>query len=145
MFWNSPKFKKIKFEWYEILEKHGFKDIEKSSQELKQNAPNSYRQSHPLIVENKLEYYLLLGHHIELEPNFDSDIDKFVMECFSEGLSNREIVDELIRIGKKRHRETVRFIRRKYEHRWGICKWSDSQMYCSNHSKAKKARKQKLN
>lgn len=125
-FWNTPQFKELQYEWYDKLQAFGHNDIELDG-EIKQNAPNSYRQACKIAREAKLEYHLLLTHYLN-EKELDNDVDDLVMTWLSEGRKIKDICEELMRIGERCHRDTVRFIKRKYENRWGIRKWKPEQM-----------------
>lgn len=128
MFWKKTEFKEQQAAWYAVLKKSGFKDIEVGDQ-LKQRATNAYKQATRVERHAKQEYFLLLSQYFrEKAPEFDDSIDFFVMHRFALGRSNREICDALEALGHPRHRKTVMFIRRKYENRWGIRKWSPEQL-----------------
>ena len=125
-FWITSQFKELQAQWYERIKETGFVDIEKSEL-LKQNAPNSYRQAAKIVRDAKLLYHLLLSAKLE-EHKCDNDIDTFVMMALSQGLTFMKISGELKKRGHNTHRETIRFIRRKYEHRWGIRVWKTHQL-----------------
>ncbi len=128
-FWEKPEFKKEQDFWYKKASDSGFNDIETPREELKQNAPNAYRQAEKLIRENKLEYFLLLEQFVNDDnTTYDNGIDLFVMQKFAEGLTNKKICQLLNDFGHSRHRKTVMFIRRKYENRWKIIKWKPNQL-----------------
>jgi hypothetical protein len=136
MFWKSPKFKKEQEDWYQRLQKAGFVDIEKEG-ELLQSITHPYRHKNEVNRELILEYHLMLSECVK-EEKWESDLDFLIMERFSQGFKNSEIVAELEKIGQKRHRKTVMFIRRKYEFKWGIIYWKPMQL-TSNRPKKRTA------
>jgi len=130
MFWRNRKFKEEQSYWYDVLKSSGFEDIEVDENRLKQSSQNIYRNDpEPIARVNKLEYFLKLSQYMrEKAPEFDDSLDYFVMSKFSQGWKNIEIVRALKALGKPRDRRTIRFIRRKYEHRWGIREWTPKQI-----------------
>jgi hypothetical protein len=123
-FWKTKQFKKLQEKWYKKLK--GFNDIE-SNEKLKQNAPNCYRQADIVERNAKLNYYLLLGEKIN-ENKFDCYEDKLIITRIAEGYQIKDISAELKKLKKKCHRQTIRFIIRKYELRWGLKKWNQEQL-----------------
>jgi len=139
MFWNCPKFKRQQDEWYQKLNEVGFNDIERIPNaygdgscnvfwDLSKGVPSAYMGKHPTCRESMLDYYLLLSHGFDNEKNFATDLDRIVMAFFCDGMEPRQIVRELAKLGIKRHRKTMTFIRRRYEHKWGVRKWTRLQM-----------------
>jgi len=136
MFWKTKAFKVVELEWYEKLESTGFKDAEtqKGERVLKQRATNSYRQANELERRTRLEYYLLLGNHVN-NTEFPCELEKVVMNLRAEGYIISEIVKELIRLGTPRTRLTIRRIIRRWEAKWNIRKWSLKQRYLRRHTR----------
>lgn len=120
MFWKSEKFRRLQEYWYKKLAENGFEDAERKGL-LIQNAPNSYRQETPTKREQKLEYFLLLGQGVS-EERFECEIDKKVMTMIADGISLVEIAKKC-----KMDRNTLRYICRRYEHKWGIKSWTLKQ------------------
>lgn len=121
-FYQTQSFLKLHAEWQRKLEASGFEDIETTSGEnLKQYAPNSYRQAHRLIREAKLEYFRLITHKAH-DDEFIGPLSLTIMTMRGDGVPIIEIADE---IGL--HRQTVRYIIRRHEHRWGIRFWTARQ------------------
>ncbi len=123
-FWQTQKFKDLQKEWEIKLIESGFKDAEdkgKHAGKMLQKAFNCYRTQVPEIIQAKQRYFELLGHwhHVEI---FKDDVEKYVMEKRSEGISIKHIGQELKRMGKKNSSETIRKIIRFYEHKWQIKK-----------------------
>lgn len=138
MFWGNQDFKRLKREWDEKLRESGFEDAEKEvggERVLRQSADYAYRRKETVgvIRECKLEYFTLLSQKIE-ETRFEDGWDRLIMEMTAEGKSIREISDHLkalIPKGRKRtkhNRMTICYVRRRYEHKWGIRTWKPEEM-----------------
>jgi hypothetical protein len=132
-FWGKSKFKKLQNEWYRKLEESGFKDAEiiLSDQNdwpaLKQRSMNVYRQAPDVVRENKTLYFTLLGIHASAEV-FDDHIKQFIMFKRAEGNQIQEISKELQARGERSHRQTIRYVIRFYENKWGVRKWTQKQL-----------------
>lgn len=123
-FWQTKKFRELSEKWEALLAESGFVDAEKHSggkSVLKQKATNCYRQASAVAREAKQRYFELLGAHFHKEE-FTDDVEAFVMEQRSCGVKIKRICDELSAMDERCHRETIRGIIRKYEHKWGIKK-----------------------
>ena len=139
MFWKSKGFEELKREWNGKLEDSGFKDAEKEiagERVLRQTADYAYRRKETVEVvrECKLSYFTSISHHLSLEKDFADDLDRLIMERTAKGRTIREISDELkalIPIGRERtkhNRNTIRYVRRRYENKWGVKIWSQQDM-----------------
>ena len=129
-YWQTIQFKKLEKEWDLTLKEAGFIDAERTvgdERVLSQNAPNAYRQTNKVIIESKVEYFTLLTKHAG-DEKFEDKIDELVMNLRANGYKIREICENLKQIGQKCHRQTVRFIIRGYEHKWGIRKWTQAKL-----------------
>lgn len=125
-FYLTRKFLALQREWNEKLLASGFVDAEKlidGDFVLKQFAKNSYRQCHSIAREAKLRYYELLSSFNE-EYEFNDPIEKLIMARRSQGISIKEISEELRDLNARCHRQTIRTIIRKYEIKWGLRKKS---------------------
>lgn len=130
MFWRTRQFKVLSQEWNKKLEQSGFEDAElevKGDRVLKQRASNCYRQADKLERESRLEYYTFLGY-LAHNTKFNNELEKLVMVMYSEGKPYKEILEELNKRGIIRHRTTIEFIIRRWQHKWGIKSWSLKQM-----------------
>lgn len=126
-------------EWDLILAATGFKDIEKTigrDRVLIQFASNAYRQADQLTRESKIAYYDLLCEKINTSA-FLNEVDRRVMTMYSQGAKIKQIIDELTHSGHSIHRQTCRFIIRRYESIWGIKAWSNKQQNLKNSPKKK--------
>jgi hypothetical protein len=124
-------------EWDNILKATGFKDIERTiegERVLVQFASNVYRQADPLTRESKMSYYEQMASRAQ-EFQFLSEMDRIVMMMIVEGSKIKAIVEELNHRGYKVHRQTIRFIRRRYENEWGVKVWSLKQMNLKTNTK----------
>ena len=117
-------------EWDLILAATGFKDIERTvgnDRVLIQFSSNAYRQADELTRESKIAYFDAICEKLN-QTSFDNETDRYVMQKFSEGVRINQIVEELRSRGIGIHRQTCRYIIRRYETRWGIRTWSNKQM-----------------
>jgi hypothetical protein len=125
-FWRTKKFKTLTVVWNKKLEASGFHDAEielKGDRALKQRATNSYRQASELERESRLEYYCFLGY-LAHNTMFVDEIEKFIMIRHSEGAEDKEIVEELKNMGVSRHRQTVSYVIKRWQVKWGVKNWS---------------------
>lgn len=128
MFWKRPEFKERQAYWYDLLAQSGFKDIE-TNEQLKAHASDAYRNSPEPTRNAKCEYYLELSRLVkEKAAEFDEGIDYFVIYKLSLGLTQAQVLRELEGLGAARDKHTITYIRRKYEHRWGLRQWKPEQM-----------------
>ena len=125
-------FKQLQAKWYKKLAKTGFIDIEKGDR-LKQHASHPYRNAYrsdeggELLRDSKQKYFELLSYHIQIEK-FDCSADEIIMKRISEGAKIKTISAELRKLGHKNERKTIRYVIRKYEHRWNIKNWKPEQL-----------------
>jgi hypothetical protein len=129
-FYETLEFKEVSKEWEEILEKGGLPDIEKQLGEqrgLRQNSSNVYRQMDPVRRQAKELYFQQLGKCLH-SACFDENVDRVVMVLRARGSKIIEICEALAKLDMARCRGIVRFIIRKYEHKWGIRNWKPHQL-----------------
>jgi hypothetical protein len=140
-FWRTKQFEAEESKWNEILKRSGFQDIEENvggERVLKHRSDYAFRAGKSgdtaLRREAKLTYYTLLAQHLERETNFADEFDRLIMEKTALGLSINEISIELRALlpkGRQRgkhNRNTIRHVRRRYEHKWGIKSWKPEEM-----------------
>lgn len=143
-FWRSPQFVSLKEEWDKKLAATGFEDAEKEINgelALKRVSLSEgkwggvYRHAHGLKgIHEKADYFRVLSQKFLQEEQFDDDLDRLIMERTMEGKSIKEISDELKgmlspgQTRSKHNRDTIRYIRRRYENKWGIRIWSQFNM-----------------
>jgi hypothetical protein len=131
-FWKSKEFEEAQRVWEAKLKESGFKDIEKrlptGTEQRALNPANRDRQ------EAEAEYYRLISLKVSEEELFENEMDRLIMERIAEGKKITEISAELkakLPPGKQRsrhNRRTIRYIRRRYENKWGIRSWKPEQM-----------------
>jgi hypothetical protein len=129
-FWLTKKFKLLQKKWYEKLREADFVDVEHEFDgefELTQRSSNAYRQASFIVRESKVDYYRLIGHYTHNEK-FDDPVDEIVMKMVAEGAKIKAVSEELKRQGFKCHRQTIRYIIRRYENQWGIRRWNQKQL-----------------
>jgi hypothetical protein len=139
-FWQTSKFRQLEKEWYEKLKENGFIDAEKTTgkqQVLIQFASNALRQASQLTRESKAEYFSLLFKCVNADAPTDR-IELLVMSRRAEGAKIEEISKELKQLGGKFHRQMIRYIIRRYEHKWNIRIWPAEKL-CPPWRRAKKA------
>ncbi len=128
-FWRTKKFKTLIVVWNKKLEISGFKDAEievKGDRALKQRATNAYRQASELERESRLEYYSFLGY-LAHNTKFEDLTEQLIMIRHSEGYEDKEIVEELKSMGCSKHRQTVSYIIKRWQMKWGVKNWSLKQ------------------
>ena len=122
--------KELQKKWDRILAETGFEDIEKEiggERVLKQSADYAFRRKEHTEIyrEAKLNYHCLISARLHT-TQFDDASDRLIMERTAEGRSIQEISAELKNLGWRKHnRDTIRYIRRRYETRWGIKSWKE--------------------
>lgn len=130
-FYEEPKFKELQSKWYGKLKKKNFLDEEKfiggELRLINHSLPNYIYNLCPLTREARLRYFILIGQCVS-EEDFENDRDRLILLLQSEGTLIRDIVNELQVKGYNCHRQTVRYIIRKFEHKWKIRTWQKQQM-----------------
>jgi hypothetical protein len=128
-FYENEEFKRQQKEWYAKLKDSGFKDIENILRDELVLAQYSTRFTFsPEVSHLKMLYFQAITECVNLE-SFDCEIEELVMFMLSDGKLIKEISEELKARGLKRsHRETIRYIIRKYEVKWGLRNYSPSQL-----------------
>lgn len=145
-FWKIKKLDdKLKKEWEKKLKDSGFNDAEKEINGervlIENTTANSkfgilanYKLAAEVVRENKAEYFRVLYQKFSEEKSFEDSEDRLIMERTAEGRTIKEISDELKeklsnnRVRSKFNRNTIRYVRRRYENKWGIKKWDQADM-----------------
>lgn len=129
-FWETNKFKNLETKFNNKLKDSGFKDIEKDYngiRRIKSRADRVTRQ--PInIVAAKIQYFDTLSMKTfthRFKP--DQNVEELILSMRAEGKSILDIVKELKNKEIQRHRTTVTFIIRRFEHMWGIRTWTLKQ------------------
>ncbi len=129
-FWKTTAFKALQQAWYARLEKEGFRDAEEiigGEYVLKQIAAHPYRDMDHLTIWAKESYYRLMCLQVQ-KGEFATEVDRLVLTMFAEGRRIKHIVEALHNLGTPRARNSVRFIIRKYEMRWGLREYTAKQL-----------------
>lgn len=126
------KLRELQKHWYKILEESGFEDIERvvgGELVLKQYAAHNLWDSHPLDREMEEEYFRIVSHHTNDETTaFRNQVDKMILQMYSDGVKIKDIVQSLETNGVPRNRASVRYIIRRYEVAWNIKQYSPRQL-----------------
>jgi hypothetical protein len=129
-FWKTQSFKALQDEWYQRLEKEGFRDVEITIGDepvLKQTAAHPYRGAKQLEIDCQEAYYWLLLQKAE-SAEFSSEIDRIILTSFARGVKIYMICEDLRRRGMSRDRKAVRFTIRRYEMLWGMREYTNAQV-----------------
>lgn len=133
-YWQKSSFERLRDYWYEKLKEIGFIDAEKTIGEcqlLVQNSPNVYRQAPQVVVEAKKQYFDLLLKGLlkkqqlgkKLRERRQDKIERYIIERRSDGAKIVDIATEI-----NWHRQTVRYVIRKYEAKWRIKNWNQEEI-----------------
>lgn len=127
-FYETERFKHLQAKWYKklLLEspKKSKKLFESRSTLLEFSALHN---NSPVTNDAKLKYCMLLSRRVRSE-GFIKERDKIIMRARAEGIMIKDILVLLENKGIKCHRNTVRFIIRRYEVKWKIRKWKPQQL-----------------
>jgi hypothetical protein len=130
--YQSRQFLELSREWDTKLQRSGLVDIEETvggEKVLKQNSANAFRQASRIERDTRPEYFSMIAECWHKE-NWQCPIDRCIMLGVSEGLKIKDIsllVNKLLG-PRKSERKTIRYIIRKYEHKWGIRLWRKDQL-----------------
>jgi hypothetical protein len=131
-FWRTREFERLAQEWERHLSESGFRDAEmtvKGDRILREPANNAVRRRSQVVREAGAEYFALLAEKFAQETDFADESDRLIMEATVNGWTIKEISQYLSQYGlKKANRDTIRYIRRRYEMRWRIRHWEPWQM-----------------
>lgn len=130
--------KQLRAEWDRRLKESGFVDIEieidgerfiRSKSFNEGPHQRKYGTQPEVVRDSKAEYFRLLLQCFSNELNFADDSDRLIMELTTDGKSITDISKQLRTNNMRKHnRDTIRYIRRRYENRWGIKLWPQHQM-----------------
>lgn len=130
-YWETKDFKALYKIFEQKLKEGGFIDAERTidgKRMLIQYSSNVYRQAPAVDREAQIDYYSLVGEYIE-KTVFKTKLDERIMRLVADGEKISEIVRKINTTGIYVHRQTVRFIIRRYENKWKIKNWNSKQMY----------------
>jgi len=132
--WRLSAFEDLKREWEQRLKDDGFQDIEvekRGERHLKRyaDAPVHDSKLEPEQVALREAYFDLLRDWCLKEMAFEDASDRIIMERTAAGAQIWEISKELRELGyRKSNRDTIRYVRRRYETKWGIRIWRQADM-----------------
>lgn len=90
-----------------------------------------------LVMDTSSRYYQMLSENLHTEKHFDDEFDRVIMEMTADAKSIKEIsavLKKMVPEGKQRgkfNRRTIRYVRRRYEKKWGVREWKPEQMTSS--------------
>ena len=126
-FYETKQFKELEQEWEQKLEATGFEDIEKkvgACRELKQFSSNWFRQAKEIVREMRARYFEKVSECFHQEIFLEHRI----MQDYAGGKKMIKIHAELSAEGFEIEYETIRYIIRRYEYKWGLKIYSAKQM-----------------
>lgn len=133
-FWKTKSFKELQKAWYVRLEEEGFQDVELHSGNelfLKRysfSIVDKRCKDWPLRCRQLREvYYALLSAKVH-DAVFRNEVDELILVLYANGTKIKIIAEELEKLGKRRCRNAIRFIIRRYEVAWGIREYTPQQM-----------------
>lgn len=132
---SKEQFRALQEHWYEILEDSGFKDIEKITNGelvLRRSSSTIYStyKSDNFNKAMKEEYFRIMSQiSQDIETKFKNEVHKYILFRYCEGSRIKEIVIELKARGTPRTRDSVRYIIRRYENRWGVKSYGPKELH----------------
>jgi hypothetical protein len=100
---QNKEFVELQEQWYKKLKDSGFDDIEKNETYLIVNSSSKFNSKRNQVgsmqnvidgINSRTEYYRIAGHFL-YDYKFANDLDKFIWELHSEGISVRNITLKL--------------------------------------------------
>jgi len=115
-YWRTRKFAKLQAKWYKRLSKSGFFDLEWTDKNSGQGhstpflrkSLNKFKHLQQSELLNRAQYFIA-AEAFTSQHNFPSRLHEFVWECYAEGLSYRQMQDEIARRGFK-HQPSIFWI-----------------------------------
>jgi hypothetical protein len=117
--------KKLLKHWNKILEVEGHnaeKVLVNGERVLRQNAENAYRAIDQVRREAKESYFRLMSGFLANEI-FSSIVHKYILIRICDGATIAGISRELESMGEISKYQSIRFVIRKYEMKWGVKNW----------------------
>lgn len=100
---DDKEFEALRAKWYAKLKKDEFDDIEQLDGQLKVHSQRIIRaQENKVAHEAKVDYYRLAGQFLH-EYQFKRGLDKFIWSRHADGVSLRDIAEEI----KTKKRKTI--------------------------------------
>lgn len=127
-FWLKPEFISLQQQWYKRLKDSGFDDQEDSDDDYRLRCLiENMRLKCPLLLRVDIEYFEKILEAYENNET-ENETDKLIMHLYVGGARINEIEEHLKKNGQRKARNTIRFIIRKYEHRWQIKQYTRKQL-----------------
>jgi len=128
-YWETTAFKALQKEWYAKLKDDGFCDAEiVCNGDLKLRQPTRLDHTdHETKKQAKLAYFNLMTECVE-RHKFDREDHRIIMTLHAEGKRIIDIIHILAIFGEERERQSIRYIIRRYEMRWGIREYTAKQL-----------------
>lgn len=116
-----PKFKALKKKWDRILAETGFEDLEDERGNLKQRASRyeAYGGGDPISRKAKTDFFAQAAQHLS-RTRFPNKRDRFIMECYVDGVKQVEIRRTLHARGMGLSRVYMWKIIRKWLVKWNL-------------------------
>lgn len=121
--------------WQERLKESGFYDFEIEGEKINARINESDKISK--TKQNDIFYYSEISAFAQ-KNKFNNDSYKRIMELRSEGFGISEILRKLLEENIKINRETIRYIIRRFEFKWGIRAWTLKEMNIKARTKSKR-------
>lgn len=118
-------FKQLQKKWYEKLRLSGFIDCEENDKGSFQR--HTLRTMNATVFLNKQDYYLSMTQYANNEP-FDDEIEQLVLLRYVEGVTIKDICEELKALEEVHNPGTISSIVRKYESRWNVKHYRQDQL-----------------
>lgn len=100
---KKTEFNALKDEWYERLKDSGFEDLENDHENLIKHSSSFYYRNK---TQQKEEYYRLAGFFLH-DHYFSSTTEKLIWQRHQDGVSIREILNELKDMRVKTNKDYV--------------------------------------
>ena len=139
-YWETSSFKALQADWYRRLKEDGFQDAErvvelpqpdgttKTYLKFKRTSSHAICETTVEQKEQKEAYFRLLGQLVHVSE-YESEVDRLILNMFADGERIKKIVETLALFGTSRGRDTVRWTIRKYEMRWGLKEYTQRQLH----------------
>lgn len=123
-YWDTKEFQELQQYWYARLAETGFVDAEEDDGLF-------LRQYHGPVRYNRTQdtydWFAQLRSRAHTEE-FENGVDRIVITEYANGSPIKEIMETLKQHGYSRARNSIRFIIRRYAHKWGIRRFTKSEL-----------------
>lgn len=131
-FYETKQFRELETEWDQKLEASGFEDVEKKigeKRELKRSC-TSIANCPDLQRAKKFVREMRIAYFEKISDCFNREIflEHRIMRDYAAGKNRIDIHKELLDEGFDVEYETIRYIIRRYEYKWGIKNYTARQL-----------------